>query len=568
MIRLIEQTSYKVPTPTSIFIQCDYNQVVVDFLKKLDLAVWHKDKKLWEVPSTELANVVSNLKYVDDLSVELIQDTIQETREYVPIVNYKTQPLPHQLEAIRKGINTDKWLLLDAPGLGKTLDITYIAEELRIQKGLEHCLVICGINTLKTNWESEIHKHSDLSCRILGKKINSKGNVTYGLVKDRALELKNKIDEFFIITNIESFRNPIMQEAFKRTENKIDMVVLDEAHKIKNSQSQSGKALVNIKAKYKIAATGTLLLNSPIDAYTPLQFIDFYHCPNMLTNFKKYFCTFNGQNDYKVTGYKNLNVLKDEIESCSLRRTKDILKDILPPKTLILEKIEMSDEQRELYEKVKKRVKDDTLKFRVMSANDLRRNKNALLAIITRLRQATACPKAISTDNIVSSKLERAQDLVEELLSQNEKVCVFSTFKDSIYELADMLKPYHPLIATGDQKEQEIEQAKYEFQNNPDEKILLATWQKMGTGLTLTAASYMICIDTAWNAGLQDQTEDRIYRIGAERPVFIYRLICENTIDERVQQLLEEKKAMSDYLIDGEITEDALDKLKAYIEDL
>ena len=127
MIKLLEQISYKVPTPTSIFIQCDYNQAVVDFLKKLDLAVWHKDIKQWEVPSTELSNLVNNLKYIDDISIELLKDNQEEVNEYVPIVNYKTQPLPHQLEAIKKGINTDKWLLLDAPGLGKTLDITYIA---------------------------------------------------------------------------------------------------------------------------------------------------------------------------------------------------------------------------------------------------------------------------------------------------------------------------------------------------------------------------------------------------------------------------------------------------------
>ena len=228
----------------------------------------------------------------------------------------------------------------------------------------------------------------------------------------------------------------------------------------------------------------------------------------------------------------------------------------------------ISEEQQKLYDKVKTRVKDDTLKFRVMSNNDLQRNKNALLAIITRLRQATSCPKAITTEDISSSKLDRAKDLIEELVSQNEKVCVFASFKESVYELANMIKEYHPLVATGDQSEQEIDRTKQEFQDNPNEKVLLATWQKMGTGLTLTAASYMICIDTAWTAAVQEQTEDRIYRIGADRPVFIYRLICENTIDERVQQLLEKKKAMSDYLIDGEVSEKDLELLRDYVMDL
>lgn len=90
----------------------------------------------------------------------------------------------------------------------------------------------------------------------------------------------------------------------------------------------------------------------------------------------------------------------------------------------------------------------------------------------------------------------------------------------------------------------------------------------MGTGVTLTAASYMICIDTAWTAAVQNQTEDRIYRIGTERPVFIYRLICNNTIDERVSQLLEDKEALSDYIIDDKLTNKNIDILRKYIENL
>lgn len=558
MITIRELPAIDVPSKTSLFINFDFNREIIDLLKTFDISKYNKKTNTWEVPLDYLHIILNNLCYIDSIDLYLLEDSHEKSSVYYPILNYKTNPMDHQLEAIRYGLNKDKWLLLDAPGLGKTLSITYLAEELRAQKGLEHCLIICAINTLKPNWESEIHKHSDLSCRILGKHVTKTGNIDYGSISDRANELVNPINEFFIITNIESFRNKDMQEALRNSHNKIDMVVIDEVHKCKDSQSIQGQALLGIKAKYKIAATGTLLMNSPLDAYVPLQFVDYYNKDRLLTRFKEYFTIQGGMSGYQILGYKRLNILKDQIESVSLRRTKDLLN--LPPKTIIPEIIDMEDSHKDLYNKVKQAVKDESFKIELNSTN--------LLSLVTRLRQVTACPSIITTDKIVHTKLERAKELVEEIVSNNEKVCIFSTFKDSVYVLADMLKEYNPLIATGDQKDQEIEYVKNTFQEDPNYKVFIGTWQKMGTGITLTSASYMICIDTAWTAAAQEQTEDRIYRIGTEKPVFIYRLICKDTIDERVQQLLEDKQALSDYVVDNIITDKSLDSLRKYIQDL
>ena len=130
-------------------------------------------------------------------------------------------------------------MLLDAPGLGKTLQMIYLAQELKRLGKIEHCLIICGINTLKINWKKEIERHSDLTCRILGERINKKGRYLIGSIKDRVDDLSNNIDEFFVITNIETLRDDKILKALtnKKAKNKFDMVVVDEAHTFKSVQS-------------------------------------------------------------------------------------------------------------------------------------------------------------------------------------------------------------------------------------------------------------------------------------------------------------------------------------------
>lgn len=147
-----------------------------------------------------------------------------------------------------------------------TVQMIYLAEELKAQCGLEHCLIICGINTLKTNWKREIEKYSTLSCRILGEKISKKGKISYSSIKERAAELMNPIDEFFVICNIETLRSADVIQALKTTKNKIGMIVLDEAHKclvggtlIETDQgNKTIQEIVDNKLECKIKSFNTL----------------------------------------------------------------------------------------------------------------------------------------------------------------------------------------------------------------------------------------------------------------------------------------------------------------------
>ena len=548
MITLTERPCEKLPGDTSIFVKFDFKREIIDILKKCEVYAYNKKTNEWEIPCTDLAFIIEELAYLDDLDINILKSCKSVSEGLKTTLKYKLEPYPYQREGIEYGINHKKWLLLDDMGLGKTMQIIHIAEELHAQKGLEHCVIICGINALKSNWESEILKHSNLGCRVIGKKVSKKGRVTYGTIKERAEEIKHKIDEFFIITNIETLRYDEFIDAFLESENKLDMIVADEVHKVKDASSLQGKSFLKLnKSTYRIAATGTLLLNGALDAYVPLKWLDIEHCNS--STYKAYFCIFHPKFRGMVTGFKHMDILKDQIAENSLRRTKqEVLKD-LPPKTYIEEYIDMTDECKKFYEDVKKGIKDEVDKVKL--------NRTSLLALITRLRQITSCPQVLTSNTkITSSKIDRCLDLIHDIVSQGDKVVVMSNFKDSILMLDKLLKDIPHNVCIGDTPEGKIEYNKSEFQNNPDCKVMLCTWQKMGTGHTLTAANYMIHLDTAWTWGLYEQTCDRIYRIGAKKPVFIYNLICKDTLDEVVFHIINRKKNISDTVIDNDTLDD------------
>ena len=558
MVSIEERITEKLPGLSSLFITFDFNRKIVDELKLVESHIFNSETKEWEIPVTSLGELIDRLCILDDITIKLLPD---RTLGDVPELHtdlYPTMPFEHQLEGIRYGLSHDRWLLLDAPGLGKTLQLSYLAQELKLRENIQHCLIICGINTLKMNWKTEIEKHTNLSCRILGQRVNKRGRFVIDGVPQRLKQLQEPIEEFFVITNVEPLRDEkIIKAILKNKHNKFDMIVFDEVHTCKSPSSQQGRNLLKLnKAKYRIGATGTLLLNNPMDAYVPLKWIGEERAN--YTSFKYYYCNYGGIFGNQLVGFKNLKTLKSQIEEVSLRRTKDILN--LPPKMIINEFVEMSPSQESFYENIKNGIIEQVDKVKMSTAN--------LLAMVTRLRQATACPSVLTTEPIPSTKIDRASDLASQIVSGGDKVVIFSTFKDTVYKLKDELSDLGVVVATGDNSSDEIEKAKIRFQNDDSVKIFLGTWQKCGTGITLTAASYMIFLDTPWTDSVYTQAQDRIYRIGTNKSVTIYNLIAKDTIDERVLEIVNDKKAIADYVVDDEITQCGIDSLRKYIEDL
>ena len=556
MIYIKEQVPKKLSGLSSLEVSFDYKPEIVSVIKSIGNCIYDKNSKSWEVPSNKLSILVNSLHDYDDVSISTL-DYKENSQIKYDLIDYKVKPFNHQIDAIQYGLNHDKWLLLDAPGLGKTLTMICLAEELKKRDNIEHCLIICGKNILKTNWKKEIQKFSSLSSHILGERLNKKGSTVIGSVSDRANELKTKLEDFFIVTNIETIRSDDVVKNILNGPNKFDMIVFDEIHTCKDPSSQQGKHVLKLnKAKYRIGLTGTLIMNNPIDSFMPLKWIGVEH--SNYTNFKYYYCNFAGPFNNILVGFKNMQVLKDELDSCSLRRTKDLLD--LPEKNIIEEYIDMQDDQLMFYRNVVEGIRDQVDRVTL--------NTTSLLSLVVRLRQATACPSILTSENISSAKIDRAVDLANEIIENGNKVVIFSTFKETVNMLNIRLKNYKPLICTGDVNQSVIDNNINMFQNNDSCKLLIATWQKMGTGITLNSASYAIFIDMPWTAAETEQVEDRIHRIGSKRPVFIYRLICSNTIDERVLELNKDKEAMGDYIVDDKITESSIDSLRKYIEEL
>ena len=557
MIHIEERKTVKLPGETSLFVNFEYDPLIVDAVKQCSVAHYDKNTLTWEVPLTSLSFLIEHLSSFDDVELCFLEDVLPEPDNIFELSTYKTTPYQYQLEGIQYGLNHDRWLLLDAPGLGKTLQLIYLAQELKEREGLEHCLIVCGLNTLKNNWKDEIHKHSDLSCMILGERKTKNGKVRIGSVQERLDDLRRPIEEFFIITNIQTLRNDeIIKELKKNKTNKIDMIVLDEGHVCKSPTSTQGKNLLKLNAKYMILATGTVLMNSPLDAYVPLKWIGADR--STYTNFKFYYCNFTGPFNNIIVGYRFMDILKDQLEKVSLRRNKDLLD--LPEKTVITEYVDMNDKQSKFYENITEGIVQQVDKVKMTTAS--------VLAMVTRLRQATACPSILTSENIPSSKIERATDLARQIIENGDKVIIFSTFKESLRDLEEEFKDIEHVVCHGDIDDAEINKRRNYFQNDERCKLMLATWQKMGTGVTLNAASYEVFLDIPWTEAVFTQAQDRIHRIGSKKPVFIYNLVCKNTIDERVLELVQSKGAISDYVVDDIISPNAVESLKKYIEDL
>lgn len=564
MITLIEDTPRKMPGLTSIFIKIENVSKDILFtavaMIKQNSEVYNYDKKtfIWEVPLKNICNLIDDLSLLDELCIISHLEPKNEIKSLVDPLKFKTKPFDYQLDGINYGVNHNKWLLLDDMGLGKTLQSIYIAQELYEQGKIEHCLIICGVDSSRSNWQKEIEKHSNLSSIIIGNRVTNRGTISYEGISYRAEQLKKKIDEFFIIITLTTIRSEDVVSALNSGVNNIGLTIFDEIHRCKDITTASAKGLLKINTPYKMGMTGSLIVNNPLDCYVALKWIDTEK--STLTNFKQFFCIFNDAlKQYK--DFKNIDVLKEELSSCSLRRIKEeVLKD-LPEKTIINEYVDMDDNHKKVYYNVVNGVKEEIDKVTIHSNN--------LLGLIVRLRQATSCPQILTTSSVVSSKVTRCVELVDELLLNNDdKVIVFCAFKDTCVDAYNRLSKYNPLIVTGDTRG-DVQTLIDRFQDFDDNRVIVATYDKLGTCFTLTRARYMVFIDCPWTSSDYRQATDRIYRYGAKSNVFIYNLVCVGTIDERVIELINDKKALSDYIVDDKIENDnALENLRKYIMEL
>lgn len=318
-------------------------------------------------------------------------------------------------------------------------------------------------------------------------------------------------------------------------------VVLDEAQVIKNAATKRSQAAMALTADFKMIASGTPVENHLGELWNLFRFIN----PGLLGSKERFadkFSTPIERGDKPARQH-----LKKLIQPFILRRTKTQVLTELPPRTEITLQVELSDDERHLYEALRQEAMD---KIASLSAEEGQSLK--VLAEITKLRRFCCHPQLVLKNSTISgSKLAVFEDTIDELLDNRHKALVFSQFVDHLAIVRDSLdkKGIRYQYLDGSTSASERKKRVDAFQAG-DGDVFLISLKAGGTGLNLTAADYVIHLDPWWNPAVEDQASDRAYRMGQQRPVTIYRLVTQNTLEEKIIALHAEKRDLADSLLD------------------
>ncbi|WP_283708876.1 DEAD/DEAH box helicase [Pseudoalteromonas prydzensis] len=314
-------------------------------------------------------------------------------------------------------------------------------------------------------------------------------------------------------------------------------IVFDEAQAIKNPLSLRAKAAFALNGQFKIALSGTPIENHLGELWSLFNFLmpGFLHT---LPVFKKRF----GNAD---KNQQQADTLKTLIAPFILRRTKQTVLTELPEKTEINLTFALSDKEQALYEATRLNALEQA------SQDDSQ--YITILASLTKLRRACIAPQLLlENSKLPSSKLDTAEAIIEELLENNHQALIFSQFVDVLKLLEQRLQKrginycYLDGSMSSNKRKQQVD--KFQAGNAP---LFLISLKAGGTGLNLTAADYVVHLDPWWNPAVEQQASDRAHRLGQTRPVTVYRLIAQNTIEEKILQLHEHKQALADKVLAG-----------------
>lgn len=560
-----DKLSNNILVKKSAFVSFDYNPDIVSFIKQMGTRVYNPDNHTWEMP---INNIISLCNKFENENIEIsgIYEDLHKQEFEIDIpkdFEFKTKPFSHQIDGVRFGLNKKKFLLCDDQGLGKTKQIIDLVGCVEKTDKINKVLIICGVNSLKYNWQYEIGVHSDEKGWVLGTRFRKTTGKAYeGSTKDKLDDLDNLPDCRYIITNIESLRAgaekisktkyhfPLADKLAQLCKKGIiSVIAFDECHKSKDPTSLQSRAMLLLSAPYMSAMSGTPLMNNPLDLYFPVHWLGYEQ--HSLYQFKQHYCTFGGWGGSQVVGYKNLEEIRALMEKIMIRRLKSEVLD-LPEKIRKIEYVDMTPKQNQIYKEVYNGVMSDLQKIKF---------SNNPLSMMIRLRQTTGWTGIISDKVQESAKMDRMVELVQEIVESGQKAIVFSNWESMTEVAREKLKSYNPAYITGATKADERMKEVDRFQTDDKCKIIIGTIGAMGTGLTLTAAQNVIFLDSPWNMALKAQAEDRAHRIGTKGTVNIITLVCKNTIDERIEELVEKKGQIADALVDGKASVDDINFL-------
>jgi len=410
-------------------------------------------------------------------------------------------------------------ILADAPGLGKTAStICALNEQAKY-------LVLCP-KTLISWWVYEIGQWQRQDMPIIP---------LTAPFKEHELDT---LECGWVVTNWESVRNKTMFGDIHWS-----AVVGDESQKIKSKKTLLFKAVKALSTDRFIFLTGTPMSKDPSDLWTMLNIIQ----PSVFTSFwrfREWFCEYNPHDPYsKVTGIRNNSTLQTLLSLYMLRRTIDEVGIDLPPKTVQEIPVEMPPQQRKAY-------KDMATKLIIELESGENIEAWTPLALLTRLRQLASTTATLDKTDY-SGKLDYVMDEV----ATGEKLVVFTTFRNTVTALSQRLeaKGIKHVLLMGGTPSNVTGEIVSKFQTDPSVQVLIGTVQTGGVGLTLTAASRIIFIDRHYNPTVQEQAEDRVYRIGQKNHVHILIPYHKDTVDEQVKAILEHKLGLTHAVLKPEL---------------
>ena len=415
-------------------------------------------------------------------------------------------PLEHQKEAIQKLLENKKFILADDMGLGKTTSTIISA----LETGAKKVLIICPA-TLKINWKREIENYSDRPIYIA--------------------ESKNFSNEHdFVIANydiIKNFHDPKKKEDSIILKSQFDLVIVDEAHYIKNATAQRTKLINDIvkKTERLWLLTGTPMTSRPMDYFNLLSLVDSPVSKNWMACAIRYCAGYQfnagGRKIWNVTGASNLEELRDRTSGTILRRLKENVLDlpdkIITPVYLKLKSKAYEDvmgEYYDWYDKNPEESKSLTVQF----------------SKLTKVRQI-----------IAEEKIHQTIEIAENIIEQGKKVIIFCNFTDSLNKIVEHFGKTAVKL-DGSMAQHERQYSVDQFQENEKIKVFVGNIRAAGTGITLTAGEAAIFNDLSFLPSDHAQAEDRSYRYGQKNNVLVYYPIFENTIEGIIYDILNNKK--------------------------
>jgi non-specific serine/threonine protein kinase len=425
-------------------------------------------------------------------------------------------------------------ILADDMGLGKTVQALSFLEYYKKQHGRLNALVVCP-TTLIYNWENEIKKFTP--------------SLTY-YIHHGPLRLRDKeklMEKDITITTYGTLRSDIKL----LVSIPLDYVILDESQAIKNPASKVTKAATLLNAKHRLCMSGTPLQNNTFDIYAQMNFLN----PGMLGSMEYFKNEFAipidklGEVDYKIH-------LKKLLYPFILRRTKEQVAKDLPEKQEMILWCEMEDEQRSIYDAYRNDFRDKILG--AINEQGIQRSQLTILQGLMKLRQICDSPAILNEQEKFENHSIKLEELAREIVENigDHKALIFSQFlgmlaliKAKLEELGVKYE-YFDGSTTAPDREKAIQS----FQNDDEVRVFLISLKAGGVGLNLTAADYVYIVDPWWNPAVEQQAIDRTHRIGQTKNIFAYRMICKDTIEDKIIQLQEKKRALAKELITDDAT--------------